>query len=116
MNTSINVEVINTRINMLTPLHDYLLIDPILPPKMVGELVVFSQEMSKPVLGVVLAKGPGKYNEQGKLVPISSAITVGCTVGFLPGSLVGKLWRDETGTKRAAFMLQAGQALGVGRP
>lgn len=98
---------------MLKPLHDYLLIDPFVPPKVLNGIVIQSQQLGKPVLGRVLAIGPGKVGADGELKSVSPELTVGCVVGFNSGSLVGKLWRDDAGKQHPAFMLQAEHVLGI---
>ncbi len=55
----------------LKPLHDRLIVRPAKPEEVTkGGIILPDTAKEKPVQGEVLACGPGKYDESGKLTPI----------------------------------------------
>ncbi len=55
----------------LKPLHDRLIVRPAAPEEVTkGGIILPDTAKEKPVQGEVLAAGPGKYDETGKLTPI----------------------------------------------
>lgn len=55
---------------MIKPLNDYLLLEKVPNEKKVGSLVLTSEKKTGNV-ATVIAVGPGKTNESGKLLPTS---------------------------------------------
>ena len=53
------------------PLFDRVLILPILDANERNGIIVPYQAKEKPMRGVVMAAGPGKHDEQGRLIPMS---------------------------------------------
>ena len=65
----------------LKPLSNHVFIEPVEEEKMTKSGIVIPETAKeKPLKGRVMAVGPGKYNEGGKLVPIS--VKVGDVVLF----------------------------------
>lgn len=93
------------------PLNDYLSINPIIPDRVQHGIYVHG--VTQLTEGYVLAIGPGKLNEAGELVRISSEIKVGSKVMFSPGSLEIRPIRREDGTKDVACFLHADHVIGV---
>lgn len=54
---------------MIKPLNDYLVIEKVKAEKKVGSIILTSEKKTGN-LATVVALGPGKKNEDGKLVPI----------------------------------------------
>lgn len=48
---------------MLRPLSDFILVERIVAPEMVGRLYIPEQLKERPVEGIVVAVGPGKVSE-----------------------------------------------------
>jgi chaperonin GroES len=71
---------------MIKPLNDYLLIEKVPTEKKVGSIVLTSEKKTGNVATIV-ALGPGKVNEQGKLVKIE---------GLKAGDKV--IYREYSGT------------------
>ena len=65
----------------LKPLSNHVFIEPVEEEKMTKSGIVIPETAKeKPLKGRVMAVGPGKYNEGGKLIPIS--VKVGDVVLF----------------------------------
>jgi chaperonin GroES len=63
----------------LKPLHDRLIVRPAAPEEVTkGGIILPDTAKEKPQQGEVLAVGPGKYDEAGKLQPVG--VKVGDTV------------------------------------
>ncbi len=56
---------------MIKPLNDYLLIEKAPSEKKVGSIIL-SSEKKQGNVATVVALGPGKVDENGKLIPIST--------------------------------------------
>lgn len=67
----------------LVPLYDRLIIEEILEETTAGGIVLTTDAQDKPTRAKVLAAGPGRINEDGKLIPLN--VKVGDTVVFLGG-------------------------------
>lgn len=67
----------------LIPLYDRLIIEEILEETTAGGIVLTTDAQDKPTRATVLAAGPGRINEDGKLIPLN--VKVGDTVVFLGG-------------------------------
>ena len=54
------------------PLHDYVIVDREMPQtETEGGILIPESAQEKPVLATVRAVGPGKYAENGQLIPMS---------------------------------------------
>lgn len=55
---------------MIKPLQDYILLENQKTEKKVGSIIL-TTENDKPNVATIVAVGPGKTDEEGKLIPIS---------------------------------------------
>ena len=67
----------------LMPLYDRLIIEEIKEETTAGGIVLTVDAQDKPTRAKVLAAGPGRINEDGKLIPLN--VKAGDTVVFLGG-------------------------------
>jgi chaperonin GroES len=73
----------------LKPLHDRLIVRPAKPEEVTkGGIILPDTAKEKPVQGEVLAAGPGKYDEAGKLTPIGVKIGDNVLYGKYSGTEV----------------------------
>jgi chaperonin GroES len=67
----------------LVPLYDRLIIEEITEEVTEGGILLTTESQDAPTRAKVLAAGPGRINEDGKLIPLN--VKVGDTVVFLGG-------------------------------
>lgn len=89
------------------PLNNFIHINPVLPDKKIGHIVLAQSAQAQPTQGVVIAVGPGKLREDGTL-SIMPGVNVGDVVMFTAGSL--KAVKSTEGT---VFLIEGETLLGV---
>jgi len=89
------------------PLNNYIQINPVMPDRKVGSIMLAQSAQAQPTQGVVLAVGPGKVREDLTLSPMPD-VKEGDVVMFTAGSL--KALKSTEGT---VFLIEGETLLGV---
>ena len=73
----------------LTPLHDRVLVRPSKPEEVTsGGIIIPDTAKEKPMQGEIIAAGPGKTNEDGKLSPLQVKVGDAVLYGKYSGTEV----------------------------
>ncbi len=89
------------------PLNNYIQIEPVLPEKKIGSIVLAQSAQPQPTQGVVVAVGPGKLRDDLTLAPMPD-VKEGDVVMFTAGAM-----KAVKTTEGYAFVIEGEALLGV---